>query len=656
MTDFHNHSEPAVRIDQITEKLIIGDEETQSTPLDSLTKKIIIILSILLCLFEIYTAYFGVLQGLQQNAMHLGFVAAIGFFSTQPFKEKTTAGVVLNYIFAVLIMASMLYVVINNRSILYRVAMVTKVENIQLILGTLATVLVLILCRRTIGWALPVIACIFIAYSFLGQYMDGILFHKGIRFDRLVEQLYLTFAGLFGEPMTVSATYVFMFIFFGCCLDSMGTGEFLMSISKSLVGKYRGGPALMSVFSSALMGTISGSAVANVATTGVFTIPLMKRIGYDKNYAGAVEAVSSSGGQIMPPVMGAGAFLMAEYLGCSYSEILKAAIIPAALYFLCVFLQVYLEARKRSIPGVPAEEIKKPMLVIRDSGYMVLPLIMIIIMLVRGYSPMRAAFWGVLGTVFVACFKKKTRENLPKKILKAMTSAAKSAIGVCSACACAGIVICVLKQTGIGLKFSSAIVSLSSGSLLLALILAMLSSLLLGMGLPTTASYVIQATLVAPALITMGLLPIQAHLFVFYFACMACITPPVALAAYTAAPIADGNAMKIGSKAFKLGLAAFIVPYAFAFSPAILIEGSTEAIIFACLSAIIGCCALAIALTGWFAEQMNVITRVLMLSGALCMIHTGNNTDIVGYFLFAVLIVYQLLKSRQHRRTRKVHT
>ena len=357
MSEDKQTPQPKVYVDDVTDKLIIGEHVVQTTPLDGLTQKLVTALSIVLCLFEMYTAYFGILQGLEQNAMHLGLVAAIGFLLTDPFKKRSTVGVILNYIFALLIMMTMAYVVINNRAILYRIAMVTPVETIQLVLGVLATILILVLCRRTIGWALPIIACVFIAYAFIGPYLGGVLYHRGMSIDRLVEQLYLTFSGIFGEPMTVSATYVFMFVFFGACLDSMGTGEFLMDLAKGLVGKYRGGPGLMAVVSSALMGTISGSAVANVATTGVFTIPLMKRVGYDKDFAGAVEAVASSGGQIMPPVMGAGAFLMAEYLGCTYSEIIKAAIIPAVLYFLCVFLQVYLFARKHDLPGVPENEI-----------------------------------------------------------------------------------------------------------------------------------------------------------------------------------------------------------------------------------------------------------------------------------------------------------
>lgn len=647
MAEDKQNIQPAVYVDDVTDKLIIGEHVVQTTPLDGLTQKLVTALSVILCLFEMYTAYFGILQGLEQNAMHLGLVAAIGFLLTDPFKKRSTVGVILNYIFALLIMITMAYVVINNRAILYRIAMVTPVETIQLVLGVLATVLVLVLCRRTIGWALPIIACVFIAYAFIGPYLGGVLYHRGMSIDRLVEQLYLTFAGLFGEPMTVSATYVFMFVFFGACLDSMGTGEFLMGLAKGLVGKYRGGPGLMAVVSSALMGTISGSAVANVATTGVFTIPLMKRVGYDKNFAGAVEAVASSGGQIMPPVMGAGAFLMAEYLGCTYSEIIKAAIIPAVLYFLCVFLQVYLFARKHDLPGVPASEIRSPLSVIKESGYMALPLVMIIIMLVTGYSPMRAGFWGVLATLAAACLKKKSREHLFKKFVKAMKSAAKSAIGVCSACACAGIVICVLKQTGLGLKFSSAIVSMSGGNVLIALILAMLSSLVLGMGLPTTASYVIQATLVAPALVNMGLLPIQAHLFVFYFACMACITPPVALAAYTAAPIAQGNPMKIGFNAFKLGLAAFVVPFAFAFSPAILIEGSAAEIVLAIISALIGCAALAIAVTGWFAVSLDIVSKVLLFIGAICMIITGNISDVIGLVLLVLILTLAVFRSKK---------
>lgn len=648
LNEVRSDDDLTITVDSVTDNIVIGAVEEQKTPLDGVTNAVVLALSIFLCLFEMYTAYFGVLEGLRQNAAHLGIVACIGFLSTQPFKKRTVWTELLNYVFAAMIFATMAYIFVNNRVVLYRVPMVTPVTTLQLILGIAAIVLTLILCRRTIGFALPIIACVFLTYAFLGKYFTGFLFFRGLTLDRVVEQIYLTFAGLFGEPMTISATYVFIFILFGSCLDNMGTGKFLMDISKSLVGRFRGGPGLMAVVSSALMGTISGSAVANVATTGVFTIPLMKKTGYEKNYAGAVEAVASSGGQIMPPVMGAGAFLMAEYLGCTYKEIMIAAIIPAVLYFLCVFIQVYLEARKCGLSGVPADEIKKPMEVLMDSGYMVIPLVMVIIMLVNGYSPMKSGFWGILATIVVATFKPQTRANLLKKIHKAMQSAAKSAIGVCSACACAGIVICILNQTGLGLKFSSAILSLSRGNLIVALVLAMLSSLVLGMGLPTTASYVIQATLVAPALVKLGLLPIQAHLFVFYFACVATITPPVALAAYAAAPICGGSALKVGVKAFKLGLAAFIVPYAFAFSPALLIEGEVLQVLLACVSAIVGCTALAITITGWLGDKLNFVFRVILFGGALCLIHTGNTTDVIGYGLLIAIIAIQLYLARKH--------
>lgn len=603
-----------------------------------------------LSVVEMYTAYFGVLPGMRQVAMHMGFVLSIGFLVHQPFKKKATLFTFLNILCAALMIISMLYIYINNKEILRRLPQIDEVTNVQLVFGIITLLLILELTRRTLGWALPVIAILFIIYAFTGQYFSGVLYYKGVTLPRFIEQMYLTFTGIFGEPITISATYVFLFVLFGSFLDASGAGTFFMEFSKSLVGKYRGGPGLMAVVSSALMGTISGSAIANVATTGVFTIPLMKKTGYEKNFAGAVEAVASTGGQILPPVMGAGAFIMAEYVGIPYKDVIMAALIPAVLYFFTVFIQVYFEARRLDLPGTQENEIRKTGSVIRESGYLALPLLAIIIMLVSGYSAMRAGFWGVLLIIAVSAFKKETRMGI-KKIYKAMEGAAMSIISVASACCCAGIIICVIRITGLGLKFSSAIMSLSGGNLALALVLTMLSSLILGMGLPTTASYIIQATLTAPALINMGLLPIQAHLFVFYFACIAVITPPVALAAYTAAPICGGNAVTVGIKAFQLGLAAFIVPFAFAYGPQLLLIGTAGDVLLAVVTSLIGCTALAMALSGWGYGKIPIILRGMMFIAALCMVIPGMKSDLIGGALILIFAVVQISAAKCNRES-----
>jgi TRAP transporter 4TM/12TM fusion protein len=458
--------------------------------------------------------------------------------------------------------------------------------------------------------------------------------------------VYLTFNGFFGEPMAISATYVFMFVLFGAFLERSGGGGFFMEISKSLVGRFRGGPGLMAVIGSALMGTISGSAVANVATVGVLTIPMMKKVGYEKNYAGAVEAVASTGGQIMPPVMGAGAFIMAEYVGIPYTQVAKHALIPALLYFFAVFLQVYFYARRHELPGIPPGEIHKASTIMKESGYLALPLLIIIGLMVTGTSPMRAGFWGVVSCVACSYLNKKTAMS-PRKILEAIQSAANGIIPVAAACACAGIIIAVIRFTGLGLKFSSAITALSQGSLILAMVLTMFSSLVLGMGLPTTASYIIQSALTAPALITMGLMPIQAHLFIFYFACIAVITPPVALAAFTAAPIAEGNAVTVGVKAFLLGLASFIVPYMFAFGPGLLLIGNGLEITQAIITSLIGVACLAVGLSGWLGCNASPLVRVVFFAAALGLMMQGTLSDFAGFACIAVGVLLQFAAARK---------
>lgn len=611
-----------------------------------LVKLTVTVLSLGLVAFQMYTAVFGTGPGLIQPGVHFFFVAMIGFLTSQMFETRTRLDGILNVILACLVGVSMMYVVIDNDEILMRLPQVDDVTLLQLGLGIIGYLTVLELTRRKLGWALPVIALVFTAYAFAGPLFSGVLYYKGVSLPRFIEQVYLTFNGFFGEPMAISATYVFMFVMFGAFLEHSGAGEFFMDIAKSLVGKVRGGPGLMAVIASALMGTISGSAVANVATTGVLTIPMMKKVGYEKNFAGAVESVASSGGQIMPPIMGAGAFIMAEYVGVPYTEIAKHALVPALLYFFAVFLQVYFYARKHELPGIPPEEIRKPMIVMRESGHLALPLVIIIALMVTGTSPMRAGFWGIVSCIAASYLSKRTAMT-PKKILEAIQGAANGIIPVAAACACAGIIIAVIRFTGLGLKFSSAITALSHGSLLLAMVLTMFSSLILGMGLPTTASYIIQSALTAPALIAMGLMPIQAHLFIFYFACMAVITPPVALAAFTAAPIAGGNAVTIGVKAFLLGLTSFIVPYMFAFGPGLLLIGDWLDITQAVFSSFVGVACLAVGVSGWLGCNTNIAARAVFFAASLGLMMQGTVSDLAGLALIAVGLMLQLTAYRR---------
>ncbi|MEL7565249.1 MAG: TRAP transporter fused permease subunit [Dehalobacterium sp.] len=592
------------------------------------------ILAVLLSIFHLYTCYRGSLDGMLQPVVHLTLILLITYtaFGGKTLKEKIYNIICLGI--SILVMG---YIILFHEEIINRMPYLDPVTNIQVVLGSLMVILLLEHSRKSLGPAMSVIAIIFIAYAFLGPWMPGFLYHKGSTLPELIEQLYLTFNGIFGTALIISATVVFIFVLFGSFLERSGAGELFMELVKSIAGSFRGGPALMAIISSALMGTISGSAIANVVTTGSFTIPLMKRVGYEKNFAGAVEAVASTGGQIMPPVMGAGAFIMAEYLGLPYSKIIIAALVPALLYFLGAGFQVYLEARRLDLPRIPRSDLRPVRDTFRDAWHVIFSLVAIVYFITAGFTPMRAGLYGIL-TIIIVVFIKDRKKITVKNIYSALEKAGKTAIPVASACATAGIIIGIVRLTGIGLKASSLIISIAHGQLALALILTAITSIILGMGLPTTASYIIQAAIAAPALVNMGLDPLAAHLFVFYFACLAGITPPVALAAYAAAPIAEGNGTIIGIRAFLLGIAAYIVPFMFAYGPSLLLRGHPLDVLLALITAVVGIGSLAIACEGWFGVPIKVFERLLFFGTALLLIKPGLVTDIIGFAILVFVI------------------
>ena len=605
------------------------------------------ILGIAASLFHLYTAYYGSLTGTRQTATHLLFMALIFLLPYKAKDEKYKWPVrISNLVLSAGFLVSLLYNIIWNEQLMKRMMQVDPVTPLQLALGIILIVCLLVLTKRSLGWAMPIIAVVAIVYAFTAKYMTGVLYYKGMSVARFVEQMYLMFQGIFGEALNSSATFIVLFCVFGSFLQVSGGGQFFMDFAKSIVGRFRGGPGMMTVVSCALMGTISGSAIANTAATGVFTIPFMRKSGYDKTFAGATVAVSASGAMLMPPVMGAGAFVMSEYMGISYGKICLYALVPASLFYLAVFVQTYLEARKHGVGGIPREEIEPVWAVLKRGGHLALPLGVIIYMLIAGYSAMRAAFYGIISIIVVSYFRKESRMT-PKKIAEALYLGAKSSISAAVACACAGIIIGVLRLTGLGLKFTSAIMSISGGNVLIALMLTMVASIILGMGIPPTAVYVMQAALTAPALVQLGLLPIQAHLYIFYFSCMAGITPPVAICAYTAAPMCDSNPAKVGYKAFALALSSFVVPYVFAFGPGILLIGSVTEITVSILSCIAGILMVAFGVVGWLGKQINPLLRVLMIGGAMFLMFQGTVSDVVGVCVCGGAVLIHLLMSRR---------
>lgn len=607
--------------------------------------RVVSIIAVTMSIFQLYTAGFGLLGDINQRAAHLGFGLTLIFliYAASPGQRKSVHPLdILLIIFGLAVNG---YIVVNYVYVVSRELYVTPIQPHEWVLAAAAIIVVLEATRRTNGLPLVIVAVVFLAYAFLGPYMPGILRHRGVSLTKLVDQMYLTVEGIYGIALGVSATFVFLFILFGSFLEKSGTGEFFIDLSKSVVGHMRGGPAKMAVVASALFGTISGSAVANVVTTGTFTIPLMKKLGYRKDFAGAVEAVASTGGQIMPPVMGAAAFVMAEFTGIPYLQICIYAAIPAVLYFFAVGMMVHFEACRAGIKGMPRNELPKFGPVMKNGFHLFLPLFGILFFLLQGYTPLYSGFYAVILTVVVAALRKATRMG-PRKIYAALEAGAMAALPVIAACAAAGIIIGVVTLTGLGLRFSSLIMSASGGNLVLALLLTMFASIILGMGLPTTPAYVIQAALAAPALVNMGVPVIAAHMFCFYFAVISAITPPVALAAYAGASLSGGNPMKTGFTAFRLGIAAYIVPYMFVFGPPLLMIGEPLRIVLAVISAMIGVVALAAASGGWLIDRTAIWERVLLGIGAVLLIETGLVTDAIGYGIVG------LIAANQYRRTR----
>ena len=582
---------------------------------------IICAVCILFSCFQLYTAIFGVLDAHLQRTIHLCFGLVL-IFLLYPARKSWSREKMnpLDAIFAVLSVVATMYLVVNYKELVTRAGMNTPTD---IAIGVIGVLLVFEATRRTVGWPMLTVALVFLAYAFLGPYMPGILAHRGVSFDELVSHLYFTTEGIFGVPMGVSSTFIFLFILFGAYLDATGLGKFFIDFANALAGWAVGGPAKVAVLSSGLMGTVSGSSVANVAGTGSFTIPMMKKLGYRPSFAGAVEAAASTGGQLMPPVMGAAAFLMAEFVGVPYIEVVKAAVIPALLYYTGIWLSVHYEAKKYGLKGTPREELPKFGPLLREKGHLALPLIVIVYLLVTGYTPMRAALYAIGLTIVCACLRKNTRITF-KQFVEGLIVGAQSVLGVLIACASAGIIIGVVTKTGVGLKLATALLDLAGGKMLPAMFFTMITSLILGMGVPTTANYVITSTIAAPALVQMHVPVLAAHMFAFYFGIVADVTPPVALAAYAGAGIAGANPMKTGVTAAKLAIAAFVVPYIFVLAPQLLmINATAPTILMAMVTAIIGMWGLSLAMIGFCQHPLNILQRIAFFIGGLCLIIPG---------------------------------
>ncbi len=618
------------------------------------------ILCITFSAFHLYTAAFGAFAPQIQRSVHLGFVLTLVYL-LYPARSKSNLSLLAWYDVILAIIGATVcgYIVYNYDTIVLEAGPPT---DLDLVFGIITIALVLEATRRIVGLPIALVAFIFLLYALFGNYIPGIMGHKGFSVSRIVGHMYLTTEGIFGMPLGVSASFVFLFVLFGAFLHSTGLGKFFIDLALAAAGKYVGGPAKVAVLASGFFGTISGSSVANTVSTGTFTIPLMRSVGYRPHFAGAVEAASSTGGQIMPPIMGAAAFIMAQFLGISYFEIAKTAIIPALLYYLAVGFMVHMEAKRLGLKGIPQERLPVTLQVLREGGYLLVPIFVLIYLLMQGYTPLKSAYYCIVTTVVISFLANNwktyrvselTHESLGKSLvecnrinvkdmLTAMENGARLALGVAAACACTGIVIGVVTLSGMGLKLANAIVELSGNSFFLTLFLTMLASIVLGMGLPTTAKYIVLATIAAPAIKSFGVPDIAAHLFIMYFGILADLTPPVALAAYAAAGIAQSEPNKTGFTAVKLAFAGFLIPYIFCYNPGLLMIGATSMeVVFYVVTAAIGIMALSFANVGYWMRDLYFWERIPLVGAAVSLIIPGILTDGIGIGILLAVYILQ---------------
>ena len=675
---------------------------------------IITVLACALSVFHIYTAGFGMLMDMKHRAAHLAMVMVLIFLLYPARKDdrrrkRDIAGDVMTALIGAIILAfglsqilhlnpifTILFFLVGSGFIIHTrrvkfyhqpgipyidivltilgasvsiyifvcyeqiVGRAGMPNTLDLVFGLLAILMVMEAARRTIGWDLPVLAVLCLIYAYFGPYMPGFLAHRGYSVKRIIEHMYLGTEGIYGIPLGVVATYVFHFVLFGIFVTKTGLGQLFIDIAMSIAGRSTGGPAKVAVIASGFLGSINGSSIANTVTTGSFTIPLMKRVGYTPQFAGAVEATASTGGQITPPIMGAAAFIMAEMIGIPYIKIAAAAIIPALLHYLGIGAMVHLQAAKDGLRGIPKEELPDIRKCLMDRGHLLLPLVVVIFLLVTGRSPFLAAFWGIISSVTVSYLRKGTRLNL-KQIVDALEWGTRSALSIGAACACVGFIVGTATLTGLGLSFANMTVNLAEntagflshldflntgllahGDLFFTLVYTMIACTILGSGLPTTATYIILSMIAAPALQDFNIPLLVSHMFVLYYGVLADVTPPVALAAYAAAGLAGSNPFRTGFTAFKLALAKAIVPFAFVYSPVLLLQNFQWGTgILAVLSSALGIIALGAGAVGYLSGRLSVWERALMILSTILLIAPGLTVKAVGATIFFLLAIYQ---------------
>jgi TRAP transporter 4TM/12TM fusion protein len=609
---------------------------------------VITLICVVWSLGQLYTAAFGIFPSTLQRAPHVGLALVLVYILYAARRTgKSEAVPWFDWVCILASAAVAFYHVVFYEELIYKAG---DYNRLDFFVSLIAVLLVVEASRRIAGVVITSLALTFLVYAYAGPHLPGFLAHPGFTVERIVTFQWLSTEGILGIPIDVSSTFIFLFMLFAAFLKKSGIGDWLTGVAVGVTGAAPGGPAKAAVVSSALLGTISGSSVANVVGAGSVTIPLMKSIGYRYQFAGAVEAAASIGGQIMPPIMGAAAFVMTEFLNIPYSKIALAAVIPALFYFTGIYISVHLEAKRAGLSGMPRELLPDWRHLLKTRWTMALPIVGIIVALERGYTPMLAALFGLFLVIGVSYLHADTRLGV-RSLIRGLEDGARAALPVIIACATAGIIVGVITLSGLGLKMAGGIVDLAGGNVYLTLVLTMISSLILGMGVPTTANYIIQATISAPALIQVGIQPLAAHLFVFYFGIIADITPPVALAAFAASGIAKSDPFKTGFEAFKLGFAAYIVPYVFVMFPSLLwVQFSLAGFAEGFLTTLFGIFAIGACSTGYLHRPCARWERVLLLIAGFALVSPRLEWEIPGAVVLAAIYLYQRFAAKREAR------
>jgi len=623
-----------------------GEVTTSFRELSGKWYGVVYIIGIIASLFHIWVNTIGVMPGIYRNAVHLGFILTLAFLFYPTFKKKPQKGFAFDVFLALLACTVAIYILLFEEELHLDRGSVPIMRDY--IFAAIAIIILLLGTYRAAGWIIPVLSIIFLAYAlFLGKYIPGVFHHRGISLGRLLYRMYLTDEGIFGIVCTVSSTYVYLFILFGAFLLKSGAGDFIIKLARALTGRRTAGPAKIAVISSGFMGSVSGSAVANTVATGSFTIPMMKRMGYQPAFAAGVEAAASTGGQLMPPVMGAGAFIMAQWTGISYLHIIAVSAIPAVMYFLSVGFFVHIRALKRGIKPETDEEIPRVKTVLKEGAVFLIPVVLLVVLLIRGFTPTYAACVAILCIVVVSWVRKETRMGV-KDILDALYIGARNSVSTAAILICAGIVIGIVGITGVGVTFSGVVIDLSGGHLFWAIVLVMLASLVLGMGLPVTASYIFLAVLAAPALKELGISLLAAHMIIFWYSQDANVTPPVCLAAYSAAGIAGSKPMETGLAAWRLAKGLYIIPLLFAYTP-LLFEGPVHEVLITAVSATLGLFGFTATAEGYLLRRLHFWERGLVGLSTLGLLWPNMTYRILGFLVFASIYFAQKWAARRQR-------